>query len=67
MLGAAMQAPLSGLVLALELTHSGFRIMVPMIAATRDRHRRGPYHRRLLELLRPPTPGLAARPGHPAA
>ena len=34
MLGAAMQAPLSGLVLALELTHSGFHIMVPMIAAT---------------------------------
>jgi CIC family chloride channel protein len=34
MLGAAMQAPLAGLVLALELTHSGFHIMVPMIAAT---------------------------------
>ena len=34
MIGAAMQAPLSGLVLVLELTHSGFGIMVPMIAAT---------------------------------
>ena len=34
LLGAAMQAPLAGLVLALELTHSGFHIMVPMIAAT---------------------------------
>jgi H+/Cl- antiporter ClcA len=33
-LGAAMQAPPAGLVLALELTHSGFHIMVPMIAAT---------------------------------
>jgi H+/Cl- antiporter ClcA len=34
MLGAAMQAPLTGLVLMLELTSSGFGIMIPMIAAT---------------------------------
>jgi H+/Cl- antiporter ClcA len=34
MLGAAMQAPLAGLALVLELTHSGFQIMVPMLAAT---------------------------------
>lgn len=34
MIGAAMQAPISGLALVLELTHSGFGIMVPMIAAT---------------------------------
>ena len=34
MLGAAMQAPLAGLALVLELTHSGFAIMVPMVAAT---------------------------------
>src|SRR5487761_1385130 len=34
MIGAAMQAPLSGLALVLELTHSGFAIMVPMMAAT---------------------------------
>lgn len=34
MIGASMQAPLSGLVLVLELTHSGFSLMVPMIAAT---------------------------------
>ncbi|MGH3256189.1 MAG: chloride channel protein [Streptosporangiaceae bacterium] len=34
MIGAAMQAPLSGLVLVLELTHSGFGLMVPMMAAT---------------------------------
>jgi chloride channel protein, CIC family len=34
MLGAAMQAPLASLALVLELTHSGFRIMVPMLAAT---------------------------------
>lgn len=34
MLGAAMQAPLAGLALVLELTHSGFDLMVPMIVAT---------------------------------
>ncbi len=34
MIGAAMQAPLSGLALVLELTHSGFGIMVPMMTAT---------------------------------
>jgi H+/Cl- antiporter ClcA len=34
MIGASMQAPLAGLVLVLELTHSGFNLMVPMMAAT---------------------------------
>jgi CIC family chloride channel protein len=34
MIGAAMQAPLSGVALVLELTHSGFGLMVPMLAAT---------------------------------
>lgn len=34
MLGASIQAPLAGLVLVLELTHSGFGIMVPIMAAT---------------------------------
>ncbi len=34
LLGAAMQAPLVSLALVLELTHSGFQIMVPMLAAT---------------------------------
>jgi Voltage gated chloride channel len=34
MIGAAMQAPLSGLALVLELTHSGFGLMVPLMAAT---------------------------------
>ena len=34
MLGAAMQAPLTGLVLMLELTSGGFGIMIPMVAAT---------------------------------
>ena len=34
MMGAAMQAPLASLALVLELTHSGFQIMVPMLAAT---------------------------------
>ena len=34
MVGASMQAPLTGLVLVLELTHSGFDIVVPMMAAT---------------------------------
>jgi chloride channel protein, CIC family len=34
MLGAAMQAPLTGLALMLELTSGGLGIMIPMIAAT---------------------------------
>jgi CIC family chloride channel protein len=34
MLGAAMQAPLTGLVLILELTGGGYSLMMPMIAAT---------------------------------
>ena len=34
MLGASIQAPLAGLVLVLELTHSGFELMVPIMAAT---------------------------------
>jgi len=34
MIGAAMQAPLAGLVLVAELTHSGFSIMIPMMCAT---------------------------------
>jgi H+/Cl- antiporter ClcA len=29
-----MQAPLAGLVLVAELTHSGFSVMIPMMAAT---------------------------------
>jgi H+/Cl- antiporter ClcA len=34
MIGASMQAPLTALALVLELTHTGFQLMVPMIAAT---------------------------------
>ncbi len=34
MIGASMQAPISALVLVLELTHSGFGLAVPMMAAT---------------------------------
>ena len=34
MLGAALQAPLTGLALMLELTSGGFGIMIPMVAAT---------------------------------
>jgi hypothetical protein len=34
MVGAAMQAPITALALVLELTHSGFGLMVPMLAAT---------------------------------
>ena len=30
MIGASMQAPLAGLALVLELTHSGFQIVVPI-------------------------------------
>jgi H+/Cl- antiporter ClcA len=34
MLGAAMQAPLTGLALIVELTSGGFALLIPMIAAT---------------------------------
>jgi H+/Cl- antiporter ClcA len=34
MLGAAMQAPLTGLAVMLELLQGGFGLMIPMIAAT---------------------------------
>jgi CIC family chloride channel protein len=34
MIGSSMQAPLTAVVLVLELTHSGFGLMAPMIAAT---------------------------------
>jgi H+/Cl- antiporter ClcA len=34
MIGAAMQAPLAGLVLVIELTHTGFDLMIPMMTAT---------------------------------
>ncbi len=34
MIGASMQAPLAALALVLELTHSGFLLMVPMMVAT---------------------------------
>ncbi len=34
MLGAAMQAPLAGLVLIMELSHGGFAIMIPLVLAT---------------------------------
>jgi chloride channel protein, CIC family len=34
MIGASMQAPLAGLVLVFELTHTGFALAVPMMAAT---------------------------------
>jgi H+/Cl- antiporter ClcA len=34
MIGASMQAPLAALALVLELTHGGFSILVPMMAAT---------------------------------
>ena len=34
MIGASMQAPIAALALVLELTHSGFAMLIPMIAAT---------------------------------
>jgi chloride channel protein, CIC family len=34
MIGASMQAPLAALVLMLELTHTGFAVVVPMVVAT---------------------------------
>ena len=48
-----MQAPLAALALVLELTHSGFQIMAPMIAAVVDRHRSHPARGRLLHLFGP--------------
>jgi H+/Cl- antiporter ClcA len=34
MIGASMQAPLAGLVLVIELSHTGFNLMIPMMTAT---------------------------------
>lgn len=34
MIGSSMQAPLAGLVLVLEMTHSSFSLAIPMMAAT---------------------------------
>ena len=34
LLGVAMQAPLAGAVLVLELTHGGFALMAPLVLAT---------------------------------
>jgi CIC family chloride channel protein len=34
MIGAAMQAPIAGLALVIELTHSSFSLAIPMMAAT---------------------------------
>lgn len=34
MIGSAMQAPLTGMVLVMELIHGGFSIMIPMLTAT---------------------------------
>ena len=34
MIGAAMQAPLAGLVIVFELTQNGFHLMLPMAVAT---------------------------------
>ena len=34
MVGASMQAPLAGLVLVMELSHSGFSLAIPMMTAT---------------------------------
>ncbi len=52
MIGCAMQAPITGLALVLELTHSGFALMTPMIVATVIATAVGPLPRRLLDLLR---------------
>ncbi len=34
MIGSSMQAPMAGVVIVMELTHSGFAIVMPMLAAT---------------------------------
>jgi chloride channel protein, CIC family len=71
MLGAAMQAPLAGLALVLELTHGGFAIMIPMIAATVTatavaRYVDG-YSIYSARLRARPGPATAAASSHPAA
>ena len=58
MIGASMQAPLTALSLILELTHSGFGLLVPMLAATVTATAMARYRRRLLDLLGPPHRGL---------
>ena len=68
MLGAAMQAPLAGLALILELTHGGFAIMIPLILATVIATVGRPAHRRVLDLLRtaadpPRRPGCGRSEG----
>ena len=72
MLGAAMQAPLAGLALTLELSHGGFSLLIPMIAATvtatviaRKIDGYSIYTARLR--AGPDLPGLAAVAGEPAA
>jgi len=71
MLGAAMQAPLAGLALTLELTHGGFALLIPMIAATvtatviaRKIDGYSIYTARLR--ADPDLPGLAGLAGEPA-
>jgi chloride channel protein, CIC family len=72
MLGAAMQGPLTGLVMVLELTHSGFPILFPMIVATviatataRNVDGYSIYTARLR--ARPARPATAAPEGSPVA
>ncbi len=62
MLGAAMQAPLAGLVLILELAHGGFAIAIPMIAATVTATAVARY----IDGYSIYTARLRARPGQPA-
>jgi H+/Cl- antiporter ClcA len=73
MLGAAMQAPLAGLILILELTHGGFAIAIPMIAATvtatavaRYIDGYSIYTARLRARPRDPDAGAGGRPDHGA-
>jgi chloride channel protein, CIC family len=61
MLGAAMQAPLTGLALVLELTHGGFSIAIPMIAATVTATAVARY----IDGYSIYSARLRARPGHP--
>jgi CIC family chloride channel protein len=78
MIGAGMQAPLAALLLVLELTHNGFAIAVPMVAATTlatlvTRHLDGYsiYTGRLAQNEQAPTDGIleqgSAQAGLPLA
>jgi len=68
MIGASLQAPLTGLVLVVELTHTGLSILVPMIAATTGATLVGRYvdGYSIYSARLPAEPPAPTQPGAPA-